>query len=76
MSVTAPVSLTKIKTEFSGPDTFSSYVRGGLYVPDNSANAGISTTVAGLTMSTFLGASDFVPRTNTYTSGSDTITAQ
>lgn len=61
MAVTAPVSLSKIKTEFSGPDTFSSYVRSGSYVPSYPVNSGISTTVAGLAISQFLGASDTPP---------------
>lgn len=56
MAVTAPVSLSKIKTEFSGPNTFSSYTRGGTYVPNIAANSAISTTVAGLAMSQFLNA--------------------
>jgi hypothetical protein len=61
MPVTAPVSLTKIKAEFSGPDNFAAYVRNGSYVPSYPANAGISTSVNGLAMSTFLNASDTPP---------------
>lgn len=56
MPVTAPISLTKIKTEFTGPDNFGAYIRGGTYVPNVSANNSISTTVNGLAMSTFLNA--------------------
>lgn len=75
MAVTAPVSLSKIKTEFSGPNNFSAYTRGGTYVGNSPANAAISTTVAGLAMSQFLGAAAFSPFRDVYTSGSATITA-
>lgn len=57
MPVTAPVSLSKIKTEFSGPNNFKSYVRGGSYVPNITANSAIATTESGLSMSSFLNAS-------------------
>lgn len=56
MPVTAPVSLTKIKTEFNGPDNFSAYVRGGTYVPNISVNNSISTVASGLSASSFLNA--------------------
>ena len=56
MTVTAPVSLTKIKTEFGGPDNLAAYTRGGTYVPNISANNAISTTAAGLAISQFLNA--------------------
>lgn len=56
MPVTTPIGLQKIKTEFSGPNTFSSYIRSGTYVPNIAANSAVSTTVSGLAMSQFLGA--------------------
>lgn len=58
MPVTAPISLTKIKTEFSGPNNLAAYVRGGTYVPNITANNAISTTVNGLGMSQFLNATN------------------
>lgn len=69
MTVTAPVGLQKIKTEFNGPNTFSSYVRGGSYVPNIPALSGISTTVNGLAMSTFLNASNLTVDLPTYNPG-------
>lgn len=57
MTVTAPVSLTKIKTEFSGPNNLAAYTRGGTYVPNTAPNAAISTTAAGLAISQFLNSS-------------------
>lgn len=63
MTVTAPVSLTKIKAEFGGPNNLSAYIRGGSYVPNTTANANVSTTVAGLAISQFLGATNYVPVT-------------
>jgi len=60
MTITAPVSLTKIKTEFGGPNNLSAYVRGGSYVPNTAANANVSATVAGLAISQFLGATNYV----------------
>lgn len=56
MAVTAPVTLTKIRTEFGGIGPFSDYVRGGGYVDDTSTNSAISTTVSGLDMGSFVGA--------------------
>lgn len=58
MAITTPVSLSKIKAEFSGPNNFSAYVRGGSYVPNTSTNSAISTTRSGLRMSQFAGASN------------------
>lgn len=54
---------------------FSSYVRGGSYVPNTPANAAISTTVSGLAMSQFLGASSFTPFRTTINFGSGSIVA-
>lgn len=75
MAVTAPVSLQKIVAEFGGPANLSAYTRGGTYVPNSPTNAAISTTVAGLAISQFLGAAAFTPYTDVFTSGSATITA-
>lgn len=79
MTVTAPVSLSKVKTEFGGPNNLAAYVRGGAYVPDTPANAAISTTAAGLKLSQFVNASAapaFTPVTRTYnTVGSAVETA-
>jgi hypothetical protein len=58
MPITAPVSLTKIKTEFSGPNNLAAYTRGGTYVPNISANSAISTVPTGLAISQFLGATN------------------
>lgn len=58
MPVTSPVSLTKIKNEFNGTNSFSAYVRGGSYVPNIPALSGISATTNGLAMSQFLNASN------------------
>jgi hypothetical protein len=69
MAVTAPVSLTKIKTEFSGPNEFSAYVRGGTYVPDIPANSAISTTTTGLEMSQFLNASNLTVQLEDFNPG-------
>jgi hypothetical protein len=60
MAITNPVTGTKLKTEF-GAGNGSQYIRGGALVPNIAANAAISTTVAGLTGSTFLGAQAYVP---------------
>lgn len=54
--IDAPVSLTKVIGKFGGGNSLSEYVRNGARVPDNAANAAISTTVAGLSLATFLGA--------------------
>ena len=54
---------------------FSSYIRGGSYVPNIPANAAISTTVAGLAMSQFLGAGSFTPFRTTIDFGSGSIVA-
>jgi hypothetical protein len=58
MAITAPVSLTKIKTEFDGPNNLAAYVRGGTYVPNISANSAINTSPTGLAISQFLGATN------------------
>jgi len=39
-----PLTLNEIKTEFGGPDTFTSYRRGAGYVPNHQANASIPST--------------------------------
>lgn len=61
MAVTKPVSLSKIVAEFGGPGNLAAYVRGGSWVPNSPANAAISTTVAGLSLSQFEGASKSTP---------------
>jgi hypothetical protein len=51
----------EIRFEWTGEtasDKLSDYVRGGTYVPNYPANSAISTTVAGLAISQFLGASN------------------
>lgn len=53
--VSTPASLSSIVSVFSGGNAFSGYNRGGSYVPNDGAMTGISTTAAGLTMSTFNG---------------------
>ena len=58
MAVTAPVSLSKIHTEFGGTAAFSAYVRGGTYVPSHSGTNGISATASGLSFGQFSGASN------------------
>ena len=52
-----PMNLSEIKTEFSGPNTMSSYLRGGTYVPNITANNAVATSLP-LTMSTFVGATN------------------
>lgn len=59
-TVTAPVSMSKIKTVFGGTGRMSEYYRGGPLVPNIPANSAISTTASGLRLSQFLNASDFV----------------
>ncbi len=54
--IDAPVSLTKVIGKFGGGNSLSEYVRNGARVPDNAANAAISTTVSGLSLASFLGA--------------------
>jgi len=39
-----PLTLNEIKTEFGGPNTFTSYRRGAGYVPNHQANASIPST--------------------------------
>ena len=56
-TVSTPASLSSIKSVFSGGNAFSGYNRGGSYVPNDGATTGISTTISGLTMSTFNGKS-------------------
>jgi len=56
MVITAPVSLSKIKSVFGGGNKLSEYVRGGSIVPIG-AKSTISTNVNGLAISQFLGAS-------------------
>jgi len=50
-----PMALSEIKTEFSGPNTMSSYLRGGTYVPNITENNAVATALP-LVMSTFVGA--------------------
>ena len=50
-----PMALSEIKTEFAGPNTMSSYLRGGTYVPNIAANNAVATSLP-LIMSTFVGA--------------------
>lgn len=57
MAVTAPASLSKIVAEFGGPNNLSAYVRGGTYVP--AYNTGVSATTAGLSINSFVDASDY-----------------
>jgi len=54
MAITAPISMSKIQTEFQGPNNLRAYNRGGSYVPNISANNNISTDTNNL--SQFLGA--------------------
>lgn len=54
--ITAPVTMAKIIEKFGGSGVLSSYRRGGGLVPDIPANAAISTTAAGLTLGSFIGA--------------------
>lgn len=56
MPVSSPVSLSKIKAEFGGGNSFSEYIRNGAYVPTNGTTGNISTARAGLSMSSFLNA--------------------
>ena len=83
MTVTAPASLTKIKTEFGGPNDLSAYVRGGTYVaatrpaaslPDIPINTAVSETEAGLAISQFEGLSSFVGSYETYVGGTTGVT--
>jgi hypothetical protein len=53
MPVTAPASLTKIKTEFGGPDNLGAYVRAGGLVPNHSANQSILISTTNLAISQF-----------------------
>lgn len=65
MTITAPVSLSKVHTEFGAPSNtpLSAFVRGGVWVPNIPANAAISTTAVGLRLSQFLGAMNAPPLT-------------
>lgn len=49
-------SFSQVKAFFTGSNNLSDYYRGGPYVPNIPANAGISTTAAGLQLSQFSGA--------------------
>lgn len=64
-TVTAPVSMSKIKAVFGGTGRMSEYYRGGPRVPNIAANNAISTTAAGLRMSQFEGATDVTGMTVT-----------
>ena len=62
MTVTSPVSLSKIITEFGSggaPKNLGAYVRGGAYVPNTPANAAVATTAAALKLSQFVGATKY-----------------
>lgn len=61
MTVTAPVSLSKIKAEFGGPNNLSAYVRGGAYVFSWSGTANIATSASSLKLSQFSGAVKYNP---------------
>lgn len=63
MAVDSSPTLLKIIAEFGGPGNLSAYVRGGAYVPNTAPNAAISTTVDGLRISQFAGASKGTPFT-------------
>ena len=53
-----PLALSQVAAEFGKavPYSLTDFVRGGLWVPDNAANAAISTTPAGIALSQFYGA--------------------
>jgi hypothetical protein len=55
ISETPPISMSDIVAEFGGPGDLLSYVRGGAYVPDISANSSIPTS-APISILDFLGA--------------------
>jgi hypothetical protein len=66
MTVTSPVSFTKIRTEFSPRGTsnnFSDYYKGGTYVKNTDIDPApfVSSTVIGLAMSQFLDSQYVVP---------------
>lgn len=54
MPVSNPATFSSIKANCGGSNNFKDYYRGGPYVP-STANAGISTTANGLSMSQFSG---------------------
>ena len=61
-TVTAPVSFSKVRTEFgTGSTLLSAYRRGGGIVPVHGNTTPISATAAGLTLSQFSGTSTTAP---------------
>ena len=60
--VSSPVTLSSVKSVYSGPNNLGAYNRGGEYVPNDSASDGISTTTSGLSLSQFGG--KFIPYVN------------
>ena len=74
MSVTAPVSFSKVRTEFgAGSAYLSAYVRGGAIVPNHANTAGIPTTAAGMKLSDFLNSDVDAPISNHTSSISTTV---
>lgn len=59
------ITLLMIKSEFNGSNSFGDYYRGGPYVPNTPANANISTSASGLSMTQFYGASAYTAVTGT-----------
>jgi len=56
MTITAPISMSKIVAEFGGPNNLKEYYRGGGYVPNIPENQNIATDPNQLKISQFLGA--------------------
>jgi hypothetical protein len=66
------ISMSQIKTEFSGPNNLTAYYRSGTYVPNTPANAAIPASGT-IKLTDFYGASvapAFTPVARTYTTGS------
>jgi len=61
--VTAPASLSKIKSVFGGGNKLSEYVRGGSIVPNTAHYNAISASVNGLAISQFVGIEHPEPQT-------------
>lgn len=61
MTVTSPVSLSKVVTEFGsdGSPSLRDYYRGGPRVPNTTANAAISTSASSLVLSSFLNSNSY-----------------
>lgn len=64
--VSTPPSLSSVVSVFGGNGALTSYYRGGPLVPNISQNAAISTTAAGLALSQFAGATNYVPISNVH----------